>query len=142
MRGDAAGSAGSSRVTLTGNTRISSSPKVASAARGGDSARSATAFTSTSRIITSGTLPIVSSRRQNVLVDVEHVARIVLRLDLAEPLVIRAVGGADAVLALVHHEVDVSPTGRVRVDGFPVLLRPALQDLGVRRVGVDARNDL
>ncbi len=58
IRGDEAGSVGSSRVTLTGSTRISSSTVVANAARGGESAKSATALASTSRVITSGVLPV------------------------------------------------------------------------------------
>src|ERR1700757_2114687 len=69
----------------------------------------------------------------DVLVDVEQVGRIVSRLDLAEPLVIRPVRSPDPFLSLVHHEVDVSTARRVRVDGVPIVHRPALYQFRVRR---------
>ena len=66
----------------------------------------------------------LSGGRQDVLVDPEHVVRVVRRLDLREAGVVRAVGRLHARLALVHHEVDVGAARRVRVQRLPVADRP------------------
>lgn len=50
-------------------------------------------------------------RGVDVLVNAEDVRGVVLRLDTREAVVVVTVGGADTLLALVHHEVDVRPPG-------------------------------
>ncbi len=47
--------------------------------------------------------------RLDILVDTEQIVRVVLRLNRRQALVVVAVGRLDAVLALVHHHVDVGP---------------------------------
>ena len=54
---------------------------------------------------------IVPAGGLDVLVDMEGVVRVVAVLDLGEPVVVAAVGRFDAVLALVHQEVDVGAAG-------------------------------
>src|SRR6516165_5248403 len=56
-------------------------------------------------------------RRANVLVHPEEVSRIVLLLDRGQTVVVLAEGGSHALLALLHHEVDIGASGRVRVQG-------------------------
>ena len=52
-----------------------------------------------------------AGRRLDVLVYAEDVVGVVLRLDAREAVVVLAVGGADALLAFLHHEVDVRAPG-------------------------------
>src|SRR5205814_9673064 len=60
----------------------------------------------------------------DVLVDVEHVLRVVLPLDPREPVVVAAVGRPHPLLAFVHHEVDIRAARRGRVQRLPVVPRP------------------
>src|SRR5690349_11219010 len=57
-------------------------------------------------------LPGRLAGRRDVLVDVEHVVRVVALLDLGEPVVVAAVCRPDPVLALAHQEVDVAASRR------------------------------
>lgn len=68
------------------------------------------------------------SFRTDVLVDTEEVIWIIPGFDLLQPLVIVAVGGPNSRLALFHHEVDVRPIGRMRMQCLPVVANP-LADL-------------
>src|SRR5215470_18970374 len=77
----------------------------------------------------------------DVLVDVEGVVRVVAALDLGEPVVVAAVGGFDALLALAHHEVDVAAACRGRVQLLPVVAGPLRDEAGVGGIGVDAHDD-
>src|SRR5262249_44632880 len=76
-----------------------------------------------------------------VLVEVERVAWSLRALDLAEPVVVAAVGGFDALLALAHHEVDVAAACRGRVQLLPVVAGPLRDEAGVGGIGVDAHDD-
>ena len=51
----------------------------------------------------------------NVLIYAEQVRRIVALLDLCQAVVILGVCRSDASFALLHHEVDICATGRVRM---------------------------
>ena len=69
--------------------------------------------------------------RRDVAIRAEHVVRVVAPLDRHEPIVVRAVGGADASLVLVVGlEVDVAPAGRERPQA---LASPRAPSGGTRR---------
>src|SRR5215471_1343020 len=86
-------------------------------------------------------LEVRSAGGLDVLVDVEGVVRVVAALDLGEPVVVAAVGGFDALLALAHHEVDVAAACRGRVQRLPVVPRPLRDEAGVGGIGVNAHDD-
>src|SRR5215475_9158757 len=48
-------------------------------------------------------LRLLAGRRRNILIHVEEVLRIVLRLDRRQTRIVPAIGGANALLALLHH---------------------------------------
>src|SRR5262249_11346562 len=77
----------------------------------------------------------------DVLVEVEGVVRVVAALDLGEAVVVAAVGGFDALLALAHHEVDVAAACRGRVQLLPVVAGPLRDEAGVGGIGGDAHDD-
>src|SRR5450755_4356744 len=77
----------------------------------------------------------------DVLVDVEHIVRVVAVLDLGEPVIVTSVGRFDPVAALVHHEVDVGAARGGRVQLLPVVPGPLRDEAGVGGVGVDAHDD-
>src|SRR5262249_53762248 len=77
----------------------------------------------------------------DVLVEVERVVRVVAALDLGEPVVVAAVGGFDALLALGNQEVDVAAACRGRVQLLPVVAGPLRDEAGVGGIGVDAHDD-
>jgi hypothetical protein len=52
---------------------------------------------------------------------VEEVVRVICGLDLAKPLVVAALSGANPVRSLFHHEVDVRSPGRIRVQRIPIV---------------------
>src|ERR1700752_514184 len=79
--------------------------------------------------------------RLDVLVYSEEVGRVVLLLDGGQATVVVAVGGADALLALLHHEIEVGSLQIIWMDGFPVFLGPGLERWGIRRVTVNTTND-
>src|SRR3990170_3766227 len=64
-------------------------------------------------------------RGRDVLVVAEDVARIVLRLHLAEPVIAPAEVRADPVLVVARGEVDIPALLRVRREGFVVVPDPA-----------------
>src|SRR5690242_3908951 len=72
--------------------------------------------------------------RLDVLVYVEDVVWVIARLDLRQPVVVAAVGRADAILTLVHHEVDVRAAGRVGMGRVPVVDAPLAYRRRVGRV--------
>src|SRR5436190_10954157 len=78
-----------------------------------------------------------SGRGLDVLVHVEDVVRIVLPLDLREPVVVLAVGGLNSLLALVHDHVQVGAAGRIRMERLLVADRPLAHRAGVGRIGID-----
>src|SRR5688572_8679009 len=80
-----------------------------------------------------------STLRRDVVVEVEDVVRVVPPLDLFEPVVIRAVGGADGVLCLVVAEV-IEPAARPEVRSHrrerlaaPGDVRPGVDQVGPHR---------
>src|ERR1700745_3890916 len=86
-------------------------------------------------------LPGRLAGRRDVLVDVEHVVRVVALLDLGEPVVVAAVRRPDPVLALAHQEVDVAASRRGRVQLLPVVAGPLRDQAGVGGIRVDADDD-
>src|SRR3954453_7994149 len=103
-------------------------------------AASAARPSSTGSIVSSGAKVVrpirtYGSLRGDVVVGVEHVAGVVAALDLAQAVVVGAVGGADRVLRLVVAQV-VQPAAAVELglQGGERLARPA--DVGVGRRGV------
>src|SRR6266496_3183020 len=70
------------------------------------------------------TAPLNDLGRLDVLVDVEQVAGVVLCFDLREPVVVRAVGRADPIVALLHHHVHVAASRRMRMERLPVRHAP------------------
>ena len=56
----------------------------------------------------------------------------------AEPGVVATVGGLHALLPLVHHEVDVGASHRVRMGRLPVVHAPLPDRASVGRIGIDA----
>src|SRR5690349_6751168 len=87
-------------------------------------------------------MALCAGRGMNVLVDVEDVVWVVLRLDTRQAVVVVAVGGADAFLSFLHHEVDVCAAGGVGMGRVPVADAPVAHCAGVGWVGVDAEDDL
>src|SRR6185437_4631246 len=75
--------------------------------------------------------------RRNVQIHPEQVVRVVLRLQLCQPLVVRAVAGADEILLLLAEarEVEVQAAGRVLVHRVPELASPGDPLVRLRRVG-------
>jgi hypothetical protein len=67
----------------------------------------------------------------DVLVNVEDIVGVVLRLDAREAVVVIAIGGADAVLSFVHHEVDVCATSGVGMGRLPVADAPVADQAGL-----------
>lgn len=77
----------------------------------------------------------------DVLVDAEEIRGVVFFLDGGEAFVIVAVGGLDALLAFLHHEIDVRATGRKRMESFPIVLAPIDDFRVVRGIGIHADDD-
>src|SRR5215831_9216871 len=80
--------------------------------------------------------------RLDVLVHAEEICGVVLLLNAGETTVIVAESGLNPILALVHHEVDVSAAGGIGMQGLPIFLAPGRDLLRVSRVGVHAHDDL
>src|SRR5215208_8264694 len=76
----------------------------------------------------------------DVVVEVEDVGGVVAALDLAQPLVVGAVGRPDGVVALVVAEVVEPPAGRqMRPEALVRLAGPADVGVGAGRVGPHGR---
>src|ERR1039457_2617203 len=80
--------------------------------------------------------------RADILVHVEEVAGVVLRLDGGKAMVVAAVGGADAVFSLFHHEVDIGAAGAVGMQRVVVVPGPAGDERAVGLVWVHADDHL
>src|SRR5262245_39064141 len=70
------------------------------------------------------------ARRLDILIQVEHILRIVPGLDRGQPLVVRAVGGTHAPALVLAHEVDVGARPGERPGLRPERARPGLVRLG------------
>src|SRR5690606_42012693 len=81
------------------------------------------------------------SRRGDVLVDAEQVARVVVRLDRGQARVVVAVAGPDPFVALVHHHVHVRSAGRVRMQRLVVVDGPLADGVRVGRVRIHTGED-
>ena len=79
--------------------------------------------------------------RSDVLVDVEKVIRIVLPLNFRQSIVVVAVGRFNPVDSFFHHEIYVSASQCVGMNGFPVFLGPRRNRFRLGRVGTDTRDD-
>src|SRR6187399_3023852 len=78
----------------------------------------------------------------DVLIHSEQVRRIVFRLDPGQAVVVVSERRLHALLPLVHHEVHVRATGRIRVQGIEIALAPLGDGSALARVGIDTNDDL
>jgi hypothetical protein len=93
------------------------------------------------RPTTSATLRLHGShRRPNVLIDAEQVHGIVLVLNRRQPLVVVSERCLNPFLALVHHEIDVCPTSRIRMQRVEIVLAPRRDLWTIRRIRIDTDN--
>src|ERR1017187_4041043 len=78
----------------------------------------------------------------DVLIHAEEIGGIVLRFDRRQSIVIPTVRRPNSVLALFHHEVQISATRAERVQGVIIASGPVGDLFAVRRIGVHSDNDL
>src|SRR5688572_24399478 len=78
---------------------------------------------------------------QNVLVGPEQVGRVILLLDAGEPLVVDAIGSADALRIITDTEVvQVNAAGAERLEVLEDAARPGRAALDVGRVAARAND--
>src|SRR5215831_336100 len=79
-----------------------------------------------------------SGRRFDVLINRKKIIWIILGLYSCEATVVVSVRGLDALLSLVHHEVDVSAPGRMWMERLPIISGPGNDLVFIGRIRIHA----